>query len=99
MVKANGVAEATLCYTGDVLDPTRTKVSVRVQQECGGDQQADAVWRGDAVLHRGHKIGPDADQGVCVWWWGGSERVGEGEGASRQAGRHNEPTGNSNSIQ
>lgn len=29
MVKANGVAEATLCYTGDVLDPKKTKVSPR----------------------------------------------------------------------
>ena len=28
VVKANGVAEATLCYTGDVLDPKKTKVSV-----------------------------------------------------------------------
>jgi len=25
---ANGVAEATLCYTGDVSDPSRTKVNV-----------------------------------------------------------------------
>ena len=25
---ANGVAEATLCYTGDVSDPKRSKVSV-----------------------------------------------------------------------
>ena len=26
--KANGVAEATLCYTGDVSDPSRTKVGI-----------------------------------------------------------------------
>ena len=35
VVKANGVAEATLCYTGDVLDPTRTKVCVCVCEARG----------------------------------------------------------------
>jgi pyruvate carboxylase len=27
--KANGVCEGTLCYTGDILDPTRTKYSLK----------------------------------------------------------------------
>ena len=84
VVKANGVAEATLCYTGDVLDPTRTKVSVRVQQEGGGTSRQ--MQCGEVMLCYTGDIRLDpARTKVCVWGGEGAERVGERAPAGRQA--------------
>ena len=91
VVKANGVAEATLCYTGDVLDPTRTKVSVRVQQEGGGTSRQMQCGEVMLCYTGGTRLDPTRTK-VCVCGGGGgrSEWVRVRVPAGRQAGIMNQ---------